>query len=348
MKSKSYVLRRDSAWRGLLLALMLAPAVAMADAPTDALPSYKPKQVTVAPDATYRLPDGSVAEGGAEHVHYILERLNARFTATHPAVRFTDLSKGTTSALPLLTHGRILFGSMGRGIAPLEVKSYAKIVGAPPLEIRIAHTSDDTSQHLATSLAVYVNRANPLTTITREQLSRIMTVGNAQGDLSTWGQLGLPKAWAARAIHPYGTPEFTGFGTYMQREQLGGRPLAATYEQYGDTDDILERLAADPAGIAVAALGRETPELRQLAIADTPGGPASLGSREDVRAGRYPLGRYLLLYVRRVPGKPVDPLVKEYLRLVLSAEGQAVIAGQEKGYIPLTPAEARAELAKLD
>lgn len=328
----------------------VATGIAFAALPNNdaAPPNFAPRQVHIPANHRYVLPEGSVALGGAEHVRYILERISARFNATHPNIRFTDIGKGTTSAIPLLTHDRILFGSMGRGIAPLEVKSYAKIVGEAPLEIRIAHTSDDTSQHLATSLAVYVNRANPLTQITTTQLAQLMTVGNPGGDYSRWGQLGLKGEWAARGIHPYGTPEFSGFGTYMQREQLHGRALTPAYEQYGDTDDILARLEADPAGIAVAALGRETPNLRELAIAPDAKGPFSLGSREDVQAGRFPLGRYLLIYLRKQPGKPVDPLAKEYLRLVLSAEGQAIIASQAKGYIPLSPAEVRAELAKLD
>lgn len=340
-------LASGSAARLRLAILVLAPLLIGAGSGED-LPRYQPRAVAVQSGNAYVLPDGSVAEGGAEHVGFILARFNARFTQTHPKVRFTDLSKGATSAIPLLTHGKILFGSMGRGITPLERKAYIRAVGEAPIEIRIAHSSDDTSQHLATSLAVYVNRANPLTRISREQLARVMSVGNAAGDFSTWGQLGLDGAWASRAIHPYGTSEYTGFGTYMQREQLEGRALAPNYEYYDETDGILTRLEADPAGIAVAALGCETPALRQLAIADTGSDQYSLGSRDDVRAGRYALGRYLLVYVRKSPGQPVDPLVREYMRLVLSAEGQAIIASQDKGYIPLTAAEARAELAKLD
>jgi phosphate transport system substrate-binding protein len=332
----------------IFIALGAVSMPSLAASGSEELAIFKPGRVAVPVGATYVLPDGTVAEGGAEHVHYILEKINAVFSATHANIHFTDLSKGTTSALPLLTHGRILFGSMGRGIAPLEAKAYAKIVGQAPLEIRIGHTSDDTSQHLATSLAVYVNRANPLTKITRQQLSRIMTVGNPEGDFSSWQQLGLKDEWASRAIHPYGTPEYTGFGTHLQREQFAGRALTPAYEQYSDTDDILARLEADPAGIAVAALGRETPGLRQLAMADDPAGPFSLGSRADVSAGRYSLGRYLFVYLRKQPGEPLDPLAREYLRLVLSAQGQAIIASQDKGYIPLTAAEAQAELAKLN
>jgi len=297
-------------------------------------------------NAAYLLPDGSVALGGAEHVSHILKQLSTRFSVSHPNIRFTDVGKGTTSAVPLLTYDRILFGSMGRGIDPLEAAAYAKIVGAPPLEIRIAHTSDDTSNHLATSLAVYVHHTNPITRFTMSQLRRVMTVGNPEGDVSRWGQLGLDKPWHERTIHRYGTAPFTGFGSYMQSEQYDGRALAPNYEVYENTKTILARLEQDPAGIAVAALGSKSPNLRQLALAS--GEDYSLGSREDVRLGRYPLGRYLLVYLRKRPGLPVDPLAKTYMQLVLSPEGQAIIAAQENGYIPLTSDEAAAELAKLD
>lgn len=329
-----------------LCCALSAPCRADPEAAT--LPAYRPQAVSVPAGAGYVLPDGSVALGGAEHVRFILQRINARFMEAHPGIRFTDLGKGTTSAVPLLTHDRILFGSMGRGVTGLEAKAYAKIVGRAPLEIRIAHTADDTSQKLATSLAVYVHRDNPLTQITIGQLARAMTVGNPDGDVSTWSQLGLTGPWASRAIRPYGTPEFSGFGSYLQREKFAGRALAPAYEQHGDTKDILDRLEADPAGIAVAALGAERPGLRQVALADDPAGPFSLGGREDVQAGRYPLGRYLLVYVRRRPDTGLDPLVRDYLRLVLSSEGQAIIASQARGYIPLTAAEAGVERAKLD
>ncbi|MDE1146862.1 MAG: substrate-binding domain-containing protein [Azospirillaceae bacterium] len=299
-------------------------------------------------NAHYLTADGAIRIGGAEHVRFIVERVNALYAKAHPGTRFQMESKGTTSAIPLLTYGVTLFGAMGREIDPLESASFAKTVGAPPLEIRVAHTSNDTSQHLATSLAVYVNRANPIDRLTTAQIARIFAQGNPGGDYSRWGQLGLDKDWKSRLIHPIGTPEYTGFGTYMQKYQLAGRPLAAGYEAYGDTDAILERLEQDPAGIAVAAIGRETPALKQVAVATDPNGPYTLGTPEEVTAGTYAYGRYLYFYLRREPGKPLDPVVKAYMRLVLSPEGQAIMASQAKGYIPLTAAEAKAELAKLD
>lgn len=339
----------------LLRALALATGALLAGHASAAKPpvldaglsDYAPQTPSPTAGASYLDATGAIRIGGAEHVNYIVERFNTALAKAHPGWRFVNESKGTTSAVPLLTHGVTLFGAMGRGINELETSAYRKIVGTAPLEIRIAYAANDTSQHLATSLAVYVNRANPLAQLSALQVTRALSVGNPEGDLSTWGQLGLAGEWRLRRIHPYGTPEFTGFGTYLQATHLRGRPLAAGYEAYGNTEAILERLAADPAGLAVAAIGLENAQIKQLPIADA-NGTLTTGTPAEVRDGRYPYGRYLYLYLRREPGKTIDPVAREYLRFVLSRQGQQIIAAQPKGYFPLSAADARAELAKLD
>lgn len=329
--------------------LLASPVIAASAQSLDPqLADYRPQPVVLDPHARYLTPAGAIRIGGAEHVNYIVERFNTALSKQHPGWRFSNDAKGTTSAVPLLTHGVTLFGAMGREINPLEIKTYRKIVGSAPLEIRIAHTANDTSQHLATSLAVYVNRANPLSQISARQVARAMSVGNPEGDLSTWGQLGLGEAWQERRIHPYGTPEFTGFGTYMQANHLRGQPLTPAYEAYANTKAILSRLSADPAGLAVAAIGLENQQIKQLPIVDEQDGSLSTGTPAQVTADQYPFGRYLYLYLRHEPGKGIDPLAREYLRFVLSRQGQQIIASQPKGYIPLTAEQARAELAKLD
>lgn len=312
------------------------------------LSAFTPQAVTVDPHAGYLTENGAIRIGGAEHVRYIVERFNAALQTNHPDWRFQDESKGTTSAVPLLTHGVTLFGAMGREINPLEIQAFTKVVGSAPLEIRIAHAANDTSQHLATSLGVYVHRDNPLAKISAEEVARVVSIGNAKGDLSTWGQFGLTGVWQDRKIHPYGTPEFTGFGTYMQANQLDGRALIPGYEAYGNTEAILARLKADPAGIAVAAIGLENGQIKQLPISDASGQHTTTGTPAEIVSDQYPFGRYLYLYLRREPGKTVDPVIREYLRFVLSREGQQIIAGQPKGYFPLTAQQALAERAKLD
>ena len=331
-----------AAGASLLAAALLAPAV---DA---ALPAYAPQAVAVPAAAGYLDRRTGVAmTGGAEHAGFIVARFNALFAASHPGITLGFDGKGTSSAVPLLMHDKILFGAMGRAINAVEAVPYRKIVGRDALAIRVAHTAASPKDHLATSLAVYVNRANPLMQLTTAQVSQILSAGNPDGDFTRWGQLGLQGEWRERVIHPYGTAAYTGFGDYLQRAHFQGRALALRHEELGNTEAITARIAQDPAGIGVAALGVRHPQLRQLAIVGVDGS-VTTGRDEEVIAGRYPYGRALYFYVRRLPGQAVDPLAKEYLRLVLSREGQEIIAAQPDGYLPLTAAQAQAELDKLE
>ncbi|KAB8058846.1 phosphate-binding protein [Janthinobacterium sp. FT14W] len=332
----------------LMLAMSASATAATAATLDPALPAYVPQAVKVPATAGYLdRRTGAAMIGGAEHVAAAVGQWNALFAASHPGIVLGFEGKGTSSAVPLLMHDKVLFGAMGRAINAIELVPYRKIVGRDALEIRIAHTASTPDGSLATSLAVYVNRANPLTQLTAAQVSQILSVGNPGGDVSRWGQLGLSGEWRERAIHPYGTAAWTGFGDYLQREHFQGRALAPNHEELANTAAITGRIAQDPAGIGVAALGVRHPQLRQLAIVGADGQPAT-GTDEEVVSGRYPYGRYVYLYVRRLPGQAVDPLAKEYLRLVLSHEGQAIIAAQPGGYLPLTAAQAKAELEKLE
>ncbi|MET0548404.1 MAG: hypothetical protein ABW002_03930 [Xanthomonas sp.] len=145
----------------LALLASMGAAVAATDAapappptPDAALPAYVPRTVRVDAAAQYLRADGAVRIAGAEHVHAIVERFNALFARHHPGVRFASEGQGTRSAVPLLMLGRSLFAPMGRAINPIEQVPYRKIVGADPLDIRVAHTAASSAGGLATTLAV--------------------------------------------------------------------------------------------------------------------------------------------------------------------------------------------------
>jgi phosphate transport system substrate-binding protein len=66
---------------------------------------------------------------------------------------------------------------------------------------------------------------------------------------------------------------------------------------------------------------------------------------EHVYSGDYPLSRYLYVYVNRAPNKPLDPLVAEFVKYILSRDGQEVVV--KDGYLPLKSAVDGEEQAKL-
>ena len=334
--------------RCLAAAGCLLAGLAAAALPVDpALGSYQPRQVAPPEGAGYVLRDGSVRIVGTEVLAEAIERLDARFSETHPGVKFAPSLKGTSAAIPALTHGVSAFAPMGRHVTWVENVPYSKIVGAAPLEIRVAHGSV-AGRKKANVLAVFVNKANPVDRLTAEQVVRIFAEGHARGDLTQWNQLGVKGELGRQPIHTYGGPDDGGFGQYMIDYHFEGLRFRRGHERLPDSAQIVNRVGEDSAGIGVAALSYATPQVKIVAIAPKEGELYSSGTAAEVGAGSYPYNRYVYFYVRREPGKPVDAFVKEYMRFVLSKEGQAIIAAEDESYIPLNAREAAAELAKLD
>jgi len=135
-----------------LALLVLATSAQSETLPVDA-PAYVPGTAKPTAGATYLASNGAIRIGGAEHAKFIVERANALYEKTHPGAKLVDISAGAETAIPMLTFGRVLIGSMGRPIKPLEAAGFARVAGSEPIEIRVAHAANDTSQHLATSLA---------------------------------------------------------------------------------------------------------------------------------------------------------------------------------------------------
>ena len=273
----------------------------------------------------YLTPAGAIRINGAEHVQALFEAVDRVYAADHPGTSFDLQLKGTSSAIPDLTFGVTLIAPMGREVSPIERVPYAKIVGEAPLEIRIALDAL-ASKSLATSLAVYVNATNPVKALTREQIAGLFTTGGKGGDLTRWGQVGAEGDWAKRQVHPIGTPEYTGFGDYLQQHVFGHLPLAPAYDFAPESAEILKRVGEDPGAVGIAATGREDGKVKAVATIE----------------------RYLYVYVRRVPGQPLDPVAKAYVALLLSPKGQDLVASQSQGYRPLSAEEASAERAKLE
>ena len=82
-----------------------------------------------------------------------------------------------------------------------------------------------------------------------------------------------------------------------------------------------------------------------MALAEKEGGKCVDATAENAYSGEYPLARFLYVYVNRPPGKPLDPLTREFAKLVLSREGQEVVV--KDGYFPIPASVVKEELAKL-
>jgi phosphate transport system substrate-binding protein len=320
-------------------------------APLDrSLPAYEPRQVAVPANARYVLPDGTVhIVSGNRGMGVVLAGFNALFERTHPGTKFRiDYNReGNSVNMAALVHGITLVCPLGRDLNASELALYGEVVGGKPPVIKIAHGTL-TSARMTAGLAIYVNKDNPVRKLTMNQLARIFTTGAPGGDLTQWGQVGATGEWASRPIHIYGTPEASGYGDFMLKKKWSDRPFAPGYESFDLAAQIVKRVGEDSSGIGFAGQGFLTPATRLVALADATNGPYMEGTQEEVASGRYPLDRTVGLAFRHVAGEPIDSFVKEYLRLILSREGQAIVAAEPEGFVPLNAAQVAEERARLD
>jgi phosphate transport system substrate-binding protein len=336
-------------------ALILAASVQAGPLVADpALPAYQPRPVSVPKDAGYRLASGAIYVVGNDGMKEMLEQLNALFEKTHPGIRFSMKLEGSSTAVGGLTAGVSAFAPMGREAWPTDLTGFKEAFGYQPTDIHVGYDGYARGNGQKNPPGIYVNAKNPLAGLSMEQVVRVFTQGAPGGDITHWRSLGLGGDWAQRAIHVYGPRDDGGFATSTRMVLLGGRPFNVRYEPMARFGDAMKAVAADPYGIALGQWGDPGPlaaQVRQLPLA---GGEATAFAQptpQEVQAGRYPFAPHLHVYVNRAPGKPLDPLVKEYLRMVLSRDGQQVIAALPAGeepFLPLTAAEAARELAKLD
>ncbi|GIL41149.1 substrate-binding domain-containing protein [Roseiterribacter gracilis] len=285
---------------------------------------------------SYITPAGAVRVVGYNDMQGMLDALNARFIALHPGTQFDLVLKGTRTAPQALARGSSAFAPMGAEFSDAELADYRAVAGGDPIQFRVAHASLNPAAKSG-PLAIFVHRDNPLPSLTLEQVMRIFA---EQPDrLSTWSQLGLGR----HAIHPIGLHATTALALFLQRHKFGGRPYTSLITTFPQSADVIRAVGEDRDAIGFAAMNLATPQVRVVPLVACVDMRPSSGSEEDIVAGVYPLDRHLYIYARQ----PIEPLVAAYLRLVLSREGQRVIAQEALQYLPLNDAEIAVELAKL-
>jgi phosphate transport system substrate-binding protein len=326
------------------------------------LPDYHPQPVPTPQNHGYVMPDGSLRIVGFDDMAGMVAKWDEEFTRTHPGVKFTPILKGNATAIPAITYDMALFAPEGGGATLLELLPYEKIYGSKKdpiaaLIIRVGHGSLNSAAKMS-PLGIIVNKSNPIKSLTREQIASIFSTGSGTGDVTNWSQIGMGGNLADKPIHPsglywdsYNRPEDPYMGEYMMYRQMGpfpGAVFSQNYEQYIHYSDVVKKVADDPLAIGIVTLNKVDPSVRVVPLVESDGHTLSTGSVEDLTADRYPYGRDLYIYIRREPGTPFEPLVQEYMRMILSKQGQEAVAQDPMGYLPLNSEDVKVELEKLD
>ena len=310
----------------------------------------------------------------------VLEKWEAAFRKAQPGVDFKDTTPTSDAAFPGLVTYQADLGLDGGEPAITEALSFYETRGYPASFVIVASGAFDVEGR-SNGPVVFVHKDNPLSSLTIDQLDGIFgsarngtldgfvwTPAGARGadkDIRTWGQLGLTGEWARKPIQTYGHGP-SGTTRFFQWKVLGNTDKwNPNYREYVETGSkqiaqidraaqslgarhmLGEELAHDRYGIAWSTMSQAKgiQGIKLLAIAPR-SGPPVMPSQASFADRSYPLVRNIYIYFDRKPGTSLDPKLREFLRFVLSSEGQRLVS--EGGYLPLPEATRKEQLTKLD
>ena len=282
---------------------------------------------------------GNAGSIGSDTMNNLMTLWLEGFKKYYPLVNIQIEGKGSSTAPPALISGTAQFGPMSRMMKNEEIDKFEAKYGFKPTTIR---TSMD-------ALAVFVHKDNPLKCLSLEQVDAIFSKSRKRGykeDVTTWGQLGLKGKWKNKPVSIYGRNSASGtYGFYKEHVLKKGDFKDIVKEQPGSAS-VVQGITNDMYGIGYSGIGYITSGVNALNLSKKLNGTCEDGKYENVVTGKYPLSRYLYLNIVKNPSKKLDPLVKEFLKYVLSYEGQQIVI--KDGYLPLSEKVIKEELKKLD
>jgi phosphate transport system substrate-binding protein len=281
---------------------------------------------------------GNINSIGSDTLNNLMTYWAESFQKAYPNAKIQIEGKGSSTAPPALISGTAQLGPMSRPMKGSEIDQFEKKYGYKPTAIR---TSVD-------ALAVFVNKDNPITCLTMAQVDAIFSKSRRYGyrdDVRTWGQLGLTGEWANRPISLYGRNSASGtYGFFKEHALKNGDFKDEVKEQPGSAS-VVQGITVDRFAIGYSGVGYVTAGVRAVPLAEREGARCMEATSDNAYAGTFPLARFLYVYVNKAPGKPLDPLTREFVTLMLSRQGQQDVV--KDGYFPIPAPIAREELTKI-
>lgn len=313
----------------VVLLVLAGPALAQAVQVDENIPEYNRTSGV----------SGSLSSVGSDTLNNLMTLWAEGFQKEYPNVKIQIEGKGSSTAPAALIGGIAQLGPMSRSMKSKETDDFEKKFGYKPTPIAVA----------VDALAVYVNKDNPLKQLSLEQVDAIFSKNLKCGGaapIETWGAAGVAaSSWADRHISIYGRNSASGTYGYFKEEALCKGDYRDDVKEQPGSASVVQGVTEDLYGIGYSGIGYKTSGVNTLALQGKDG--TFYGTDpETVLAGRYPLSRYLYVYVNKAPNKPLDPLVREFIRFVLSRSGQTTVV--KDGYLPLANAAVQKQLEKLD
>jgi len=278
---------------------------------------------------------GNLSSVGSDTLNNLMTLWAEAYKKEYPNVRIQIEGKGSSTAPPALIQGTSQLGPMSRTMKAEEIDAFEKKYGYKPTAFRVA----------VDGIGVFVNKDNPVKCLTMQQVDGIFSKGHACGGkaINTWGQAGVTE-WANQPISLYGRNSASGTYGFFKEHALCKGDYRDTVKEQPGSASVVQGVTEDKYAIGYSGIGYKTSGVRAVPLAAKPGQCID-DSAENVLSGKYPLSRFLYVYVNKAPNKPLDPLVREFLKYVLSQQGQQTVV--KDGFIPLPNKIVQEELAKL-
>jgi len=281
---------------------------------------------------------GNLDSIGSDTLNNLMTFWAESFKKQYPNVKIQIEGKGSSTAPPALIAGTSNLGPMSRKMKSEEEDAIEKKYGFKPTAVGVA----------LDSLAVYVNKDTPLAALSLPQVDAIFSKSRKGGfatDITEWKQITQDPSLASLPISLYGRNSASGTYGYFKEHALYKGDYKDTVKEQPGSAAVVSGITEDKAGIGYSGIGYRTSGVKALALSKKDGEQAYEATMENVVSGKYPLSRMLYIYVIKEPNKPLPELQREFLKFVLSQEGQQIVA--KDGYLPLPAAIAAKEAAKL-
>jgi len=279
---------------------------------------------------------GNLSTVGSDTLANMMTFWAEEFKRLYPNVNIQIQAAGSSTAPPALTEGTSNFGPMSRKMKSKEIESFEKRFGYKPTAIPVA----------IDALAVFVHKDNPIKGLKISEVDAIFSATRKCGsdkDISRWGDTGLTGQWAAKDIQLYGRNSVSGTYGYFKKKALCKGDFKNNVNEQPGSASVVQSVSSSLNGIGYSGIGYKTSGVRAIALAKK-GTNYVEANMENAVSGKYPLSRFLYVYVNKHPNKPLSPMETEFVKMVLSQQGQKIV--EKDGYIPL-PAKVVAKQLKV-
>jgi phosphate transport system substrate-binding protein len=281
---------------------------------------------------------GNLSSVGSDTLANLMTLWAEEFKRLYPNVNIQIQAAGSSTAPPALTEGTSNIGPMSRMMKDKEIESFEQKYGYKPTPVAVA----------IDALAVFAHKDNPIEGMSIDQVDAVFSSTRkcgAAADVTSWGQLGLDGALADKSIQLFGRNSVSGTYGYFKSKALCKGDFRNNVNEQPGSASVVQSVSTSLNGLGYSGIGYKTSSVRALPLAKKEGDAFIEATAENAIAGKYPLSRFLYVYVNKKPGEALPPLEREFVKLVLTKTGQEVVV--KDGYYPLPAKVVEKQMADL-